>query len=333
MKTSIARGTAAATSLAVAMVLPAPSNSAAAEPPGYPSRPVTLIVPGPAGSGTDLIGRLVAEKLGAAMQTNLVVENRAGASGMIGVQQLMRAKPDGYTILLGHNSSHVIVPLVTHPKPYDGVDDFELVGRIGTSSNVLVTSASSPYQTVDSLKQRAGGGDPIKYGSPGVGLSQHLDGFALLSELGVPGLHVPYKGSGPALTDLIGGRIDIMFVTPPAVKAALEGGKVRALAQSSEKRQRSFSDVPTLNELGYPKLVSQSWWGLFAPKATPTPVVERLHSKLNEILENKDVQNALHQMYIEVAPSASPAEFAQWVKRDTEKWKRVVDEAGVSLKQ
>lgn len=315
--------------LAASVLVPAASEAA----PDFPNRPITLIVPGPAGSGTDLIGRLVAEKLGDLMHVNVVVENRAGASGMIGVQQLMRAKPDGYTILLGHNSSHVIVPLVTQPKPYDGVEDFAALGRIGRSSNVLVTGASSPYQTLDSLKQAAGRHEPIRYGSPGVGLSQHLDGFALLDALGVPGLHVPYKGSGPALTDLVGGRIDVMFVTPPAVKAVLQGGKVRALAQSSAERQRLFQDVPTLSELGYPQLVSQSWWGLFAPKDTPDKVVALLHARLNEMLANKDVQQSLIQMYIEVAPSRSPEEFKQSMRQDTGKWKRVVEAAGVSLKQ
>ncbi|RZS84983.1 Bug family tripartite tricarboxylate transporter substrate binding protein [Pigmentiphaga kullae] len=323
------RHAAAKAMLAAVVLMPAAGMAA----PDFPNRPITLIVPGPAGSGTDLIGRLVAEKLGDLMHVNLVVENRAGASGMIGVQQLMRAKPDGYTILLGHNSSNVIVPLVTHPKPYDGVEDFAALGRIGTSSNVLVASASSRYQTLDSLKQAAGRHEPVKYGSPGVGLSQHLDGFALLDELGVPGLHVPYKGSGPALTDLVGGRIDIMFVTPPAVKAALQGGKVRALAQSSAERQRMFQEVPTLSELGYPQLVSRSWWGLFAPKGTPDSVVALFHARLNEMLANKDVQQSLVQMYIEVSPSRSPEAFRQWMQQDVGKWKRVVEAAGVSLKQ
>jgi tripartite-type tricarboxylate transporter receptor subunit TctC len=182
----------------------------------YPEAPVTFVVPGPAGSGTDAIGRLLADEFSKMWGQPVVVENRAGASGMIGTQFLLRAAPDGYTILLGHVSTHSIVPALRRPAPYHPVKDFAAIGKIGTSSNVLVVAGNSDVHTVEELSALGKNGQSISYGSPGVGLSQHFNGFTFGKITGSDMLHVPYKGSGPAMTDLIGGRINMMFVTPPA---------------------------------------------------------------------------------------------------------------------
>ncbi|NYT82781.1 tripartite tricarboxylate transporter substrate binding protein [Alcaligenaceae bacterium] len=297
----------------------------------YPDAPVTFVVPGPAGSGTDAIGRLLADEFSRMWGQPVVVENRAGASGMIGTQYLLRAAPDGYTILLGHVSTHSIVPAVRRPAPYHPVKDFAAIGKIGTSSNVLVVAGNSDIRTVEDLSVLGKNGQTISYGSPGVGLSQHFNGFTFGQVTKNDMLHVPYKGSGPAMTDLIGGRINMMFVTPPAAKSAVDSGQLRALAQTSELRQKAFPNTPTFAELGMPELTNLSWWGLFAPAGTPIEAVQTLNHSLEQVLKKPTVQRQLEAMVIEPAEPVSPAEFREFVGKDFEVWNKLVEESGIRI--
>lgn len=298
---------------------------------GYPAAPVTMIIPGPAGSGTDLIGRLLADDLSRRWQQPVVVENRAGASGMLGTQMLMRAKPDGYTLLLGHVSTHSIVPALHRPAPYDPVADFEAIGLIGTTSNVLVVAADSGIKTLDDLLSKGRREGTLAYGSPGVGLSQHFDGFVLGKEAGLDMLHVPYKGSGPALTDLIGGRIAMAFVTPPAAISAIQSGKLLALGQTSAQRQQALADVPTFKERGMDELVNVSWWGLFAPEGTPPEVIAAVNRGMGLALAEAKVRKGLLDMVIEPARPAGPEDFAALVEQDYARWTRLVQESGIRV--
>ncbi len=314
--------------ISAGMALIALSGPAAAK---YPEAAVTFVVPGPAGSGTDSIGRLLADEFSKMWGQTVIVENRAGASGMIGTQMLLRAKPDGHTILLGHVSTHSIVPALRRPPPYHPVDDFEAIGKIGTASNVLVVAGNSGIRSLKDLVALGKNGNTISYGSPGVGLSQHFAGFTFGKVMGTDMLHVPYKGSGPAMTDLIGGRISMMFVTPPAAKTAVDAGQLRALAQASESRQKAFPDVPTFAELGMPELTSVSWWGLFAPAGTPAPAVLTINQSLEKALKKPELRRQLEAMVIEPSPPISPAAFKAFVSKDFETWNKLVDESGIRI--
>ncbi|MFZ4711134.1 MAG: Bug family tripartite tricarboxylate transporter substrate binding protein, partial [Zwartia sp.] len=259
----------------------------------FPQAAVTMVVPGPAGSGTDQVARLLSDEFARLLAQPVVIENKAGASGSVGVQLLMRAKPDGYTIMIGHVSTHGIVPALRQPKPYDPVTDFTPIGAIGSSSNVLVVA---PDQKINNLAEFISYGrrQPLlTYGSPGVSLSQHFDGYSFGKVFGFEMLHVPYKGTGPGITDLIGGRLTMMFATPPAVMSFVESGKLIALAQASAERQKAFLNIPTFKELGYPEIVNETWWGLFAPKGTPDEAISTLHQALLATLKSEKVKKGL----------------------------------------
>jgi tripartite-type tricarboxylate transporter receptor subunit TctC len=290
-----------------------------------------MIVPGPAGSGTDQVARLLSDEFARLLAQPVVIENKAGASGSVGVQLLMRAKPDGYTIMIGHVSTHGIVPALRKPRPYDPVDDFAPIGAIGSSSNVLVIA---PDQKITNLAEFIAYGKRqplISYGSPGVGLSQHFDGYSFGKVFGFDMLHVPYKGTGPGITDLIGGRLTMMFATPPAVVSFVESGKLIALAQASGERQKAFPNIPTFKELGYTEIVNETWWGLFAPKGTPDETISTLHQVLITALKSEKVKKGLTALVVEVAKPQSSQAFGAFVAQDYQRWIKLVDQSGITV--
>ena len=297
----------------------------------FPNSPVTLIVPGPGGSGTDQIARLLADQFTRVWGQSVIVENRAGASGSLGVQLLMRAKPDGYTIMIGHVSTHGIVPALRKPKPYDPFTDFSPIGEIGSSSNILVITPEKNINSVNDWVSLAKTKKSLSYGSPGVGLSQHFDGYSFGKKFDIDVLHVPYKGTGPAVNDLLGGRIDMMFVTPPAVMPLVNSGKLVALAQASETRQKAFSSVPTFKELGYGELVNKTWWGLFAPVGTPNAVIEKLHTSLMGALKSESVLKGLEFLVVEPATPKSSAQFGAFVLSDYQRWVELIEKSGITV--
>lgn len=298
---------------------------------GYPAQPVTIIVAGPPAGGTDSIARTLAADLTGQLGQSVVVDNKAGAGGIIGTKALLNAAPDGHALLMGHTATNAIVPAVVKPKPYDPVADFTPVALMGMAPELLVVSAQSGIKDLpDLLASAKSRPDGLTYGSPGVGLPQHIAGFALSKATGVPMVHVPYRGSAPALVDLIGNRISMMFVTPGAAVPYLKSGQLRALAVTSKERSRFFPEVPTVGELGHPSLVQTGWFGVFAPAGTPDDVVETLRKAISASLAKQDTRAKLEAMYLEPAGEAQAGAFAGFVRAEAAKWAQVVEELGVT---
>ncbi|VTU30634.1 Argininosuccinate lyase [Variovorax sp. SRS16] len=301
-----------------------------AQPGKYPSKPVVMVVAGPPAGGTDAIARVLSAELSQSLGQSIVVENRSGAGGIIGTKVVAQAAPDGYTLLIGQVATNAIVPALIKPRPYDPIGDFVPVSLVGTAPDLLVVSAKSGIHSLPELLARGRAGTPLTYASPGIGLPQHIAGFALAKASGVPMQHVPYRGSAPALTDLIGGQVSMMFVTPGAVVPFLKSGQLRAIAITSPQRSRFFPQVPTVAELGFPSVVESGWFGMFAPAGTPVPVIEQLSARIGQALARPQVREKLEAMYLEPSNDASPVKFAAFVKAEVGQWADVVDKLGVS---
>ncbi|WP_179107030.1 tripartite tricarboxylate transporter substrate binding protein [Variovorax sp. KK3] len=303
----------------------------AAQPPGdYPAKAVVMVVAGPPAGGTDAIARITAAELSQSLGQSVVVDNRAGAGGIIGTKLVAGSAPDGHTLLMGQVATNAIVPALIKPRPYDPVADFVPVALIGTAPDLLVVSAKSGIRTLDELISKGKAGAPLTYASPGVGLPQHIAGFALAKASGIPMQHVPYRGSAPAITDLIGGQVSMMFVTPGAAVPFLKSGQLKAIAVTSRERSRFFPQVPTVVELGYPSVEETGWFGVFAPAGTPPPVVQKLSSQIGQAVAKPQIREKLEAMYLEPSPDTSSAHFTGFVKGEVAKWADVVQKLGVS---
>lgn len=296
----------------------------------YPVRPVMLVVAGPPAGGTDSIARIISAELTQSLGQSIIVENRAGAGGIIGTKSVANATPDGHTLLLGHVATNAIVPALIKPRPYDPVGDFIPVAMVGTAPDLLVVSSKSGVKSLAELlaKGKASGG--LTYGSPGVGLPQHIVGFALAKASGVPMQHVPYRGSAPAIIDLIGGQISMMFVTPGAAVPFLKSGQLSPIAITSRERSRFFPDVPTVTELGFPSLEESGWFGVFAPAGTRSDVVQTLSKQIGRAIANPPVRAKLEALYLEPATDSSSSAFTSFVKSEVTKWADTVQKLGVS---
>ena len=300
---------------------------------GWPTgRAITYMVPFPAGGTTDTLGRLLSQKLGTVLGTSVVVENRGGAGGSVGSEVASRAAPDGYTILGGTISSHAI-NVSLYPKiGYDPVKSFSPITLIGTNPVVLVVPASSPYTSLKDVlaasKAKAGG---LSSASAGTGTSQHLALELLAYKSGVKFTHVPYKGSGPAIQDTIGGQVDMMFDTTVVAGPHIQSGKLRALAVTSAKRVPSLPDVPTVAESGIDGLTDfevVSWQAIFAPAKTPEPIVTRLHDEIRKILAEPDMQDKLKGFGMEPA-DMTVAQISAFQQAEVSKWAQVIKAANI----
>ena len=293
---------------------------------------VTYLVPFPAGGTTDVLGRLIAQKLGTALGTSVVIDNKGGAGGSVGSEIASRAAPDGYTLLGGTVSSHAI-NVSLYPKiGYDPITSFAPVTLIGTNPTVLVVPANSPWKTlkdvVDASKAKAGG---LSSASAGIGTSQHLSLELLAYKSGVKFNHVPYKGSGPAIQDVIGGQVDMMFDTTVVAAPHIASGKLRAIAVTSPRRLESMPNVPTVAESGVPGLADYSvlsWQAIFVPAGTPAPVVDRLHKEVRTILAQPEMQERLKSFGMQPADMTT-AEIAAFQKAEVAKWAQVVKAANI----
>jgi tripartite-type tricarboxylate transporter receptor subunit TctC len=296
----------------------------------WPQKPVTYIVPFPPGGTTDILARAIALKLGPALGTTIVVENKPGAGGNIGSDFVAKARPDGYTILGGTISSHAINPSIYKSMPYDAVKSFQPITLIGTNANVLVVGAASPYKSVQDViaaaKAKPGS---ISFASAGNGTSQHLSGELFKSLAGIQMEHVPYKGSGPAIQDVMAGHVPLMFDTTVVAAPHIQSGKVRALAVTSTKRVGSLPNVPTMAESGVKGYEIVSWQGIFAPAGTPKEVVQRLNAEVVKILAMPDVRERLAGLGLDPVGN-TPDEFAAFQKGEIAKWAKVVKEAKIS---
>lgn len=294
----------------------------------YPRQSIRLVLPFPPGGPTDLLTRLVAVKMGAAMGQTFVIDNKPGASGMIGAEAVARATPNGYT-LLSNASLHIITPIVQTKMRYDAVKDFEPITQLAEVPLVLVVNINSPIKTVaDLIALAKSGRERLNFGSPGNASSQHLAGESFKLAAKVAMQHVPYKGSAPALTDLMGGQIQLMFDSMPSAMPFIKSGKLRAIAVTTAKRSSALPDVPTVAESGLPGFNISTWYGLWAPHGTPGPIVAQLSKQAALALKQPDI----HKQYVEMGAEpvgSTPEEFARYILAERAKWEDVVRRADV----
>ncbi|MSQ55034.1 MAG: tripartite tricarboxylate transporter substrate binding protein [Betaproteobacteria bacterium] len=297
----------------------------------YPSRPVRFVVPYPPGGITDVLARSIAQKVSAEWGTQqMIVDNRAGASGNLGAAHVAKALPDGYTILFGNSSTHAINPTLFRTVPFDPVKDFEAITLVASVPNVLLVNPSMPARTLQDLiaaaKAQPGA---LTFASNSTGSSNHLTGELLKTMAGIDMLHVPYKSSTNAAIDLMGGRISMMFDNITTAVPQIKAGRLRALAITSERRVAVLPDVPTMVESGLPGFVVTPWWGVFAPAATPRPLVERLNRDIVAALRSPEVREHFASQGTDVVGN-TPEEFARYVKAEAIRWGDVVRASGAT---
>ena len=295
----------------------------------YPSRPIRLVVTVPPGGAADFIARLVGGRLQEAMGQPVLVENRGGAGGTIAADAVAKAAPDGYTLLQNSITTHGIGPHLYSKLPYDPVKDFAPVSGLALLPLIMSVNGDLPFRSVRELVDHSRG-NPVNFASSGNGGAPHMAGELFKSLTGANVTHVPYKGSGPAVADLVGGRVQIMFDAAPSLIAHVRAGKLRVLAAASSERNRLLPDVPTFSQLGFPGIEVSLWYGLLAPAGTPRPVIERLNREVARILTAADVRDRLQAQGAEPMPG-SPDAFAGFMRAEMQKWAPVVKRAGVKL--
>jgi tripartite-type tricarboxylate transporter receptor subunit TctC len=298
---------------------------------GYPNHVIRLVVPFPPGGTTDILARAVAQKLTEAMGQSVVVDNRPGAGGNIGADVVAKSAPDGYTLLMGTVGTHAINPSLYARMPYDHVKDFVPVVLVAGVPNVLVVNPSLPVNSVaDLIKLAKAKPGSINFASSGNGTSIHLSGELFKTMAGVDMTHVPYKGSAPALTDLISGQVQVMFDNLPSSLPQIKAGKLRAIAVTSLKRAPALPDVPTISESGLPGFEASSWFGVLAPAGTPPAVVTRLNTEVNKWLQTPEAKEQLLAQGAQAA-GGTPEQFAAFIRSETEKWAKVVKASGAKV--
>ena len=297
----------------------------------WPSKPIRLIVPFTPGGVTDTSGRLIAENLGKRLGQQVVVDNKPGASGNIGTALAKAAPADGYTLVLGFDGTMVINPHVFSKLPFDTVKDFTPMGKIGDATLILVANPDVPVKGLADVitlsKSRPGG---LSFGTSGTGGTPHIAGELLKLRTGANLTHVPYKGGGQAMTDVLGGTIPLVYTAVAGAHGHVKSGKLKALAVSSAQRTSALPDVPTFVESGVPDFVVNSWVGLLAPAGTPAAVVTRLNTELNAVLNDATVREKLRVMGIEPAPG-TPEQYRDEIRRDLDRYGAVVKSAGISV--
>jgi tripartite-type tricarboxylate transporter receptor subunit TctC len=313
--------------LTVAALLVAPAALSQGTSSTYPTKTVRMVAPFAPGGPVDLTARIVAQKLGETFSQQFVVDNRTGASGMIGAEQVAKSAPDGYTMLV-NSSIHVIVPSLFSKMNYDPLRDFTPVSVVSTSPLVLVVTPALPAKNVREFialaKARPG---ELSFGSSGSGSSTHLTAELLKSVTGTRMTHIPYKGQGQAITDVVTGEIQFMFNSPSAVKAFIDAKRLRVLGITSDKRSPQMPDVPTFAESGYRDLVTGSWYAVWLPAKTPEAIVSRLNSEIVRIVNLPDVRNRIVELG-GVPIGGSSAEMDAFQKAESARWAKVVKESG-----
>jgi tripartite-type tricarboxylate transporter receptor subunit TctC len=295
----------------------------------YPSRPLQLVVTVPPGGAADLVARLVGAKLGEALGEPVVISNRGGAGGTIAAAAVAKSDPDGYTLLLNTIATHGIGPHLYANLPYDPAKDFAPVILVAKLPLIMTVNADLPAQSVKDVialaKARPG---ELTFASAGNGGAPHLAGELFKSLTGTDLLHVPYRGSGPAVVDLVAGRIAIMFDATPSLLPFVTAGKLRVLAAASPERHRLLPDIPTFAELGLPGMDIALWYGIAAPAGTPPPIVQRLNAELVKILDMPDVRRSLSDQGADIK-SGSPEDFGAFMREEQARWGPVVKQAGI----
>jgi tripartite-type tricarboxylate transporter receptor subunit TctC len=294
----------------------------------YPSRPITLVIPYPPGGTADIIGRLVALELGNQLKQNVVVQNRGGASGNIAAQAVKAAAPDGYTLILGNAPMLAINPHLYKDPGFNPLKDFEPIAPIADVPLFLIAHPSAPYKTLQEFVSWAKqNGAKATYASGSAGSTTNLAMELFMKEAGFRSLHIPYKGSGPALTALVAGEVPVMFELLPSAMGFIKGSRVQALAVTSLERQPTYPDVPTIAESGYPGFQVASWFGVLAPAGTPQPILDKLSTASRSIAALPQLRNRL--LELGAAPmTATRPEFARMIKAELGKWETAVRISG-----
>ena len=310
----------------------APFGVAHAQGSSYPTRPVRLIVPFPAGGTTDIFARLLGNSLSQSLGQQFVIENRGGAGGNIGADAVAKADPDGYSLVMGTVGTHAINSSLYSRMPYNPLTDFAPVAYVAGVPNLMVVSpkrvkATTVQEFIEEAKAAPG---KFNMASSGNGTSIHLSGELFKQMTGVQMPHVPYRGSGPAVNDLISGQVDVMFDNLPSSIEQVRAGNLRALAVTSAQRSPAIPDKPTLAEAGVPGFEASSWFAVFAPKGTPPEIVNKLHQEIRKALETPELQKRFAELGGE-AKLMSPDELAAYVKAEHEKWAKVVAASGAKV--
>ena len=297
----------------------------------YPTRPIHLIVPYPPGGPTDVVARILANSLGAKLGQTIVVDNRpGGAAGTVGAHVVVSADPDGYTLLLNQAGSLTIAPSL-YKLDYDPLKAFAPVGIVASSPEILAVHPSVPAKSVpEFIAYAKSNPGKINFGTPGAGTLPHLLGVQLQLAADIKITAVPYRGAGPAVIDLLAGRMQMMIDSTSVLLAHIQSGKIRALAVTSEKRIPQLPNLPTFVEAGYPQLTENLWTGLLAPAGTPTQIIQKLSTALGEALKTPEVENAYRKFDVE-AQIITPAALASYMATETHKWAGIVSKAGIKV--
>jgi tripartite-type tricarboxylate transporter receptor subunit TctC len=307
-------------------------SSALAWAQDYPSKPVRMVVGFPPGGGTDVVARILQPRLTELLGQTIVIDNRPGATGTVAAGQVAKSTPDGYTIMMGHVSVNAIAPSLFANLPYDVNRDFAPIALAASVPHLVVVHPSLPVTTLKELvaylKAQPG---KLTYPSAGNGSMPHLAGEVFQAMAGVKMVHVPYKGSGQSMQDLLGGQHLVAFDTMPASAPHVRSGKLRAVAVSTAQRVPSFPEVPTAEEAGVPGYVVTTWYGLFAPAGTPAPIVSRLHAEVVKTMQTPDVRARLEGIGADGSVSRSPEDFAALVRADTARYAKIVKEIGIRI--
>ncbi len=297
----------------------------------WPAKPIRLVVPFAPGGTSDIMARTIGDKLQAVLKQTVIIDNKAGAGGVIGADVVAKSAPDGYTLLLGTIASHAINPALQPKMPYNAANDFAPIILLGSISNVLLVGAEQPYKNVKDLitaaKAKPGS---IAFASAGQGSSQHMSGETFKLLAGAELTHVPYKGSAPAIQDVIGGQIPMSFETVTVASPHIQSGKVRALAVTSATRSPALPNVPTLQEAGVPGFDVASWQALYAPAGTPPAIVTRLNNEVEKILAQPEVKTKMDGLGL-VHSANTPAQFAVFGNAELAKWAKVVKDGKVKV--
>ncbi|HWH41018.1 MAG TPA: tripartite tricarboxylate transporter substrate binding protein [Usitatibacter sp.] len=297
----------------------------------YPSKPIRFVVPYPAGGPLDTVARLLGQKVSESMKQPIIVDNRPGAGGNIGADFVAKAAPDGYTILMGAVATHAINPTLYSHIPYDPMADFMPVTQVASTPNVLVVNPSLPAKNVrEFIAYAKANPGKLNFGSGSTGSAGHLAGELFKTMAGVDMTHVPYKGAGPAMQDLVAGQIQLMFDNLASSLGQIRAGKVRALAVTTAKRTSLAPDLPTIAESGLPGFDINTWFGVFVPAKTPQPIVDRLHAEFTRALAMPDVRQKMVDLGAEPVGS-TPAEFAALIRSEKDKYARVIKASGAKV--
>ncbi|NBW25583.1 MAG: tripartite tricarboxylate transporter substrate binding protein [Betaproteobacteria bacterium] len=300
----------------------------AAQAQGYPERPIRFVVPYPPGGGTDVVARIVQPRLQAVLGQSIVIDNKGGAGGSLGTDIVSKATPDGYTVLFTL-SSHTINPAIFPKLPYDTLKDFEPVGLVASLPQLLAANPGVPVRTVaDLVAQAKAAPDKFSFASVGNGSPGHLAGELMVIRTGAQMVHIPYRGGGPAVTDVMGGQVPLIWVSIPAAAQQVKAGKLRALAVSTLKRSPAFPDVPTMHEAGVADFEVDSWYAMLVPAKTPRAIIDKLNKALNTVLAEPAIRSQLLEQGAD-AVGGTPEALGKVIAAELPKWAKLAKDANI----